>query len=79
MNIECFSELAEFKRSKKDSGRQLFDKTDALDDIVFPPVVTAQWEEQVGIFLIINIYVHVACSISSLLTIDDSYSFSSCR
>ncbi|KAK1356344.1 hypothetical protein POM88_049600 [Heracleum sosnowskyi] len=26
---------------------KLFDKTDALDDIVFPPVVTAQWEEQI--------------------------------
>ncbi|KAK1356354.1 hypothetical protein POM88_049610 [Heracleum sosnowskyi] len=37
-------ELVEFKHSKKDSGRQLFDKTYALEDFVFPPVVTAQWE-----------------------------------
>nr|XP_017248464.1 PREDICTED: callose synthase 5-like isoform X2 [Daucus carota subsp. sativus] len=47
MMVNEICELVEFKRSKKDSGRQLFDKTDALDDIVFPPVVTAQWEEQI--------------------------------
>ncbi|KAK1356345.1 hypothetical protein POM88_049601 [Heracleum sosnowskyi] len=45
-SLRC-CELVEFKHSKKDSGRQLFDKTYALDDFVFPPVVTAQWEEQI--------------------------------
>lgn len=33
----------------KDSGRQLFAGTDARPAINFPPSVTAQWEEQVGI------------------------------
>ncbi|KAK1356348.1 hypothetical protein POM88_049604 [Heracleum sosnowskyi] len=50
LKLQAFHDMAkesEFRRSKKDSGRQLFDKTDALDDIVFPPVVTAQWEEQI--------------------------------
>ncbi|KAK1356347.1 hypothetical protein POM88_049603 [Heracleum sosnowskyi] len=47
MMVNEICELVEFKHSKKDSGRQLFDKTYALDDFVFPPVVTAQWEEQI--------------------------------
>ncbi|KAK1356355.1 hypothetical protein POM88_049611 [Heracleum sosnowskyi] len=54
------SELVEFRHSKKDSGRQLFDKTDALDDIVFPPVVIAQWEDQSKNLLLIC-HVHLAC------------------
>ena len=33
----------------KDSGRQLFAGTDTRPAINFPPSVTAQWEEQVGI------------------------------
>ncbi|KAF2284431.1 hypothetical protein GH714_021804 [Hevea brasiliensis] len=31
----------------KDSGRQLFSGTDAKPAIMFPPVVTAQWDEQI--------------------------------
>lgn len=43
-------ELVEVGHSSKDSGRQLFAGTDAKPAIVFPPPVTAQWEEQVRIF-----------------------------
>lgn len=43
-----FSELVEVGHSTKDSGRQLFAGTDAKPAIVFPPIVTAQWEEQVN-------------------------------
>lgn len=49
MYIYFFSEIVEFGHNSKDSGRQLFDKTDSRPAIVFPPVVTAQWEEQVHI------------------------------
>lgn len=45
--IYFFSELVEVGHSSKDSGRQLFAGTDAKPAIVFPPTVTAQWEEQV--------------------------------
>ena len=38
----------------KDSGRQLFAGTDTRPAINFPPSVTAQWEEQVGILKINN-------------------------
>lgn len=41
------SELAELNQSSKDTGRQLFAGTDAKPAVVFPPMVTAQWEEQV--------------------------------
>lgn len=41
------SELVEIGHSSKDSGRQLFAGTDKKPAIAFPPVVTAQWEEQV--------------------------------
>lgn len=41
------SELAELNHSSKDTGRQLFAGTDAKPAVLFPPVVTAQWEEQV--------------------------------
>lgn len=42
-----FRELVEVGHSSKDSGRQLFAGNDAKPAIVFPPIVTAQWEEQV--------------------------------
>ena len=45
--IKYFSEVVELGHSSKDSGRQLFANTDAKPAIVFPPAVTAQWEEQV--------------------------------
>lgn len=48
----CFffsSELVELGHSSKDAGKQLFASTDSRHAIVFPPVVTAQWEEQVHI------------------------------
>ncbi len=47
MQYISFSDLVEVGHSSKDSGRQLFAGTDAKPAILFPPVVTAQWEEQV--------------------------------
>ncbi|XP_014524468.1 callose synthase 5 [Vigna radiata var. radiata] len=41
------SELAELYHSSKDTGRQLFAGTDAKPAVLFPPVVTAQWDEQI--------------------------------
>lgn len=41
------SELAELHQSSKDTGQQVFAGTEAKPAILFPPVVTAQWEEQV--------------------------------
>ena len=46
-----FSELVDVGHSSKDSGRQLFAGTDQKPAIAFPPVVTAQWEEQVRLHL----------------------------
>lgn len=43
-----FSELVELGHSNKDA-RQLFAGTDPKPAVVFPPVVTAQWDEQVFI------------------------------
>ncbi|KAF3440590.1 hypothetical protein FNV43_RR18874 [Rhamnella rubrinervis] len=40
-------ELVEVGHSSKDSGRQLFAGTDQKPSIAYPPVVTAQWEEQI--------------------------------
>lgn len=52
-----FSELAEVGHGSKDSGVQLFAGTDEKPAIVFPPVVTAQWEEQViFIYMILVIW-----------------------
>jgi hypothetical protein len=45
--IYLFSELVEVGHGSKDSGRQLFAGTDAKPAIIFPPTITAQWEEQV--------------------------------
>lgn len=45
------SELAELNLSSKDTGRQLFAGTDAKPTVLFPPVVTSQWEEQVVILI----------------------------
>ncbi|KAI4345089.1 hypothetical protein L6164_012253 [Bauhinia variegata] len=47
MMVKEISELVELGHSSKDTGRQLFAGTDAKPAIVFPPVVTAQWEEQI--------------------------------
>ncbi|KAK7353644.1 hypothetical protein VNO80_19095 [Phaseolus coccineus] len=41
------SELAELYHSSKDTGRQLFAGTDAKPALLFPPVLTAQWDEQI--------------------------------
>lgn len=41
------SELAELNQISKDTGRQVFAGTEAKPAVAFPPVVTAQWEEQV--------------------------------
>ncbi|XP_065874935.1 callose synthase 5-like [Euphorbia lathyris] len=40
-------ELVDLGHGAKDSGTQLFDGTDTKPAIMFPPLVTAQWEEQV--------------------------------
>ncbi|CAN1198084.1 Callose synthase 5 [Linum perenne] len=40
-------ELVDIGHSGKDSGRQLFAGTDPRPAIVFPPPVTAQWDEQI--------------------------------
>jgi callose synthase len=45
--LQFYRELVEVGHSGKDSGMQLFAGTDAKPSIVFPPPVTAQWEEQV--------------------------------
>ncbi|GAU38073.1 hypothetical protein TSUD_318670 [Trifolium subterraneum] len=47
MVVNEISELAELNHSSKDSGRQLFAGTDAKPAVLFPPVATAQWEEQI--------------------------------
>ncbi|KAI4317107.1 hypothetical protein L6164_025011 [Bauhinia variegata] len=47
MMVNEISELVELGQSSKDTGRQLFAGTDTKPPIVFPPVVTAQWEEQI--------------------------------
>lgn len=41
------SELVELGHTNKESGRQLFAGTEAKPAILFPPVATAQWDEQV--------------------------------
>ena len=45
--VMIFSELVDLGQSGKDSGRQVFSGSDTKPAIKFPPVVTAQWEEQV--------------------------------
>ncbi|XP_057416061.1 callose synthase 5-like [Lotus japonicus] len=47
MMVNEISELAELNQSSKDTGRQIFAGTEAKPAVVFPPVVTAQWEEQI--------------------------------
>lgn len=51
--VKSFSDLAELGHNK-DSGRQLFAGTDTRPAINFPPPVSAQWEEQVGILKMNN-------------------------
>lgn len=57
-HVTSIRELAELGHSNKESGRQLFAGTDARPAIMFPPVGTAQWEEQVQIYM--ELYVPVA-------------------
>ncbi|XP_048434519.1 callose synthase 5-like [Pyrus x bretschneideri] len=47
MMVNEIRELVEVGHSSKDAGRQLFAGTDAKPAILFPPPVTAQWEEQI--------------------------------
>ncbi|XP_057496432.1 callose synthase 5 [Actinidia eriantha] len=47
MMVNEIREVVELGNSSKDSGRQLFANTDSKPAIVFPPAVTAQWEEQI--------------------------------
>ncbi|KAH1237314.1 Callose synthase 5 [Glycine max] len=47
MMVNEISELAELHQSSKDTGQQVFAGTEAKPAILFPPVVTAQWEEQI--------------------------------
>lgn len=63
--VMFISELAELNHSSKDSGRQLFAGTDAKPAVLFPPVVTAQWEEQVisNLILNYNVYSFIVCII----------------
>lgn len=37
--------------SNKESGRQLFSGIDSKPAILYPPVITPQWEEQVNMYL----------------------------
>ncbi|KAK1403845.1 1,3-beta-glucan synthase [Heracleum sosnowskyi] len=46
MMVNDNREITEFGSSNKDSGRQLFDKADSRSAILYPPPVSAQWEEQ---------------------------------
>jgi len=47
VRLMFISELAELNQSSKDTGQQIFAGTEGKPAILFPPVVTAQWEEQV--------------------------------
>ncbi|KAL6993020.1 Callose synthase 5 [Sarracenia purpurea var. burkii] len=47
MMVNEIREVVELVNSSKDTGRQLFANTDSKPSIVFPPAVTAQWEEQI--------------------------------
>ncbi|KAL6223182.1 hypothetical protein ACLB2K_006571 [Fragaria x ananassa] len=47
MMVNEIREVVEVGHSSKDTGRQLFAGTDAKPAILFPPPVTAQWEEQI--------------------------------
>ncbi|CAN8270758.1 unnamed protein product [Cochlearia groenlandica] len=41
-------ELVELGHTNKESGRQIFAGTDAKPAILFPPVATSQWDEQIS-------------------------------
>ncbi|XVE83338.1 hypothetical protein DITRI_Ditri16bG0080900 [Diplodiscus trichospermus] len=47
MMVNEIRELVELGHSNKESGRQLFAGTGEKPAIVFPPVLTARWEEQI--------------------------------
>jgi len=53
------SELAELYHSSKDTGRQLFAGTDSKPAVLFPPVVTAQWDEQVIMYYYYHYYITI--------------------
>jgi callose synthase len=68
------SQLAELNQISKDTGEQVFAGTEAMPAIAFPPVVTAQWEEQVLsiailiLGLIFLVYIIIQQSKSASLT-----------
>lgn len=47
MMVNEIRDVLELGHSSKDTGRQLFAGTDPKPAILFPPVVTAHWEEQI--------------------------------
>ncbi|XP_071914345.1 callose synthase 5 [Coffea arabica] len=52
MMVNEVRELVELGHTSKDSGRQLFEKS----AIAYPPVVTAQWEEQISrLYLLLTV------------------------
>ncbi|KAL4330238.1 hypothetical protein AHAS_Ahas13G0380100 [Arachis hypogaea] len=56
MMVNEISELAELNQSSKDTGRQVFAGTEVKPAIVYPPVVTAQWEEQIRrLYLVLTV------------------------
>ncbi|XLU95279.1 hypothetical protein S245_009631 [Arachis hypogaea] len=56
MMVNEISELAELNQSSKDTGRQVFAGTEIKPAIVYPPVVTAQWEEQIRrLYLVLTV------------------------
>uniref|UniRef100_A0A5B6Z1A1 1,3-beta-glucan synthase n=1 Tax=Davidia involucrata TaxID=16924 RepID=A0A5B6Z1A1_DAVIN len=56
MMVNEIRELVEHGHSSKDSGRQLFANTDSKPAVAFPPVVTAQWEEQISrLYLLLTV------------------------
>lgn len=64
VRLMFISELAELNQSSKDTGQQIFAGTEGKPAILFPPVVTAQWEEQV-LSNISSIVILFICSLYS--------------
>ncbi|KAI9074792.1 hypothetical protein K1719_043216 [Acacia pycnantha] len=56
MMVNENSELQELVNNSKDTGRQHFAGTDEKPAIVFPPLVTAKWEEQINrLYLLLTV------------------------
>ncbi|MED6139958.1 Callose synthase 5 [Stylosanthes scabra] len=56
MMVNEVSELAELNQSSKVTGRQVFAGSEVKPAIVYPPVVTAQWEEQIRrLYLVLTV------------------------